>query len=80
MIRNCDKNGILIIVGPSYGIVNKVFDRNSPLLGLFTPLEIDIISYEDVLTQVKDPVLSTIYRNHWIIPFIDSYEEFVDRL
>jgi hypothetical protein len=80
MISNWDKNGILVIVGSSYGIVNKVFDRNSPLLGLFTPLEIDIISYEDVLTQVKDPVLSTIYRDPWIIPFIDSYEEFVDRL
>ncbi|MEJ2775349.1 AAA family ATPase [Sulfolobaceae archaeon RB850M] len=80
MISNWDREGILVIIGSSYGIVNKVFDRNSPLLGLFTPIEIDIISYEDVLIQLKDPVLSTLYRDPWIIPFINSYEEFVNRI
>ena len=80
MISNWDKEGILVIIGSSYGIVNKVFDRNSQLLGLFTPLEIDIISYEDVLTQIRDPVLSTLYRDPWVIPFINSYEEFVSRI
>jgi len=80
MISNWDREGILVIIGSSYGIVNKVFDRNSPLLGLFTPIEIDIISYEDVLIQLKDPVLSTLYRDPWIIPFINTYEEFVNRI
>ncbi|MFP3202504.1 MAG: AAA family ATPase [Sulfolobus sp.] len=80
MISNWDREGILVIIGSSYGIVNEVFDRNSPLLGLFTPIEIDIISYEDVLIQLKDPVLSTLYRDPWIIPFINSYEEFVNRI
>lgn len=44
-------NGILVALGSSYGIVNRVFDRGSPLLGLFMPLEINIISYEDTLAR-----------------------------
>jgi len=65
-----------VAVGSSYGIVNRVFDRNSPLLGLFTPMEVGIISYEDVLSQVGDPLLSALLRDPWVIPFIDSYEDF----
>ena len=49
-------------MGSSYGIVDRVFDRNSPLLGLFTPMEVGIISYEDVLSQVGDPLLSALLR------------------
>jgi len=51
------------VVGSSYGIVDKVFDRNSSLLGLFTPMEVGIISYEDVLSQVGDPLLSALLRD-----------------
>ncbi|BCU67878.1 ATPase [Sulfolobales archaeon HS-7] len=80
IISNFERRGVLVLVGSSYGIVNEVFDRNSPLLGLFTPLEIDIISYEDVLTQLKDPVLSTLYRDPWVVQFVDSYDEFSKRL
>jgi len=49
-------------VGSSYGIVDRVFDRNSSLLGLFMPMEVGIISYEDVLSQVGDPLLSALLR------------------
>ncbi|ARM76812.1 AAA family ATPase [Acidianus manzaensis] len=79
-ISTFDKSGILILSGSSYGILNKVFDRNSPLLGLITPKEIPIISYEEVLSQLEDPLLSTLFRDPWIIPFINSYEEFVNRI
>jgi putative effector of murein hydrolase LrgA (UPF0299 family) len=54
---------VFSVVGSSYGIVDKVFDRNSSLLGLFTPMEVGIISYEDVLSQVGDPLLSALLRD-----------------
>lgn len=79
-ISTLDRNGTLILAGSSYGVLEKVFDRNSPLLGLLTPREIPIMSYEDVLSQLEDPVLSTLFRDPWIIPFINTYEEFVERL
>jgi hypothetical protein len=50
----------LVTVGSSYGIVDRVFDRNSFLLGLFMPMEVGIISYEDVLSQVGGPLLSAL--------------------
>ncbi|ACP37407.1 AAA family ATPase [Saccharolobus islandicus] len=80
LIASWAPSGILVAIGSSYGIVNKVFDRNSPLLGIFTPLEIGLISYEDVLSQLNDPVLSVLYRDPWIIPFIESYDELKKRI
>lgn len=80
VISNWKREGILVLVASSYGIVNTVFDRNSPLLGLFLPVEVGIMSYEDVLIQVKDPVLSVLYRDPWIIPFIANYEDFVGKI
>ncbi len=50
-------------MGSSYGIVNRVYDRNSSLLGLFMPMEVGIISYEDVPSQVGDPLLSALLRD-----------------
>jgi putative effector of murein hydrolase LrgA (UPF0299 family) len=52
----------LVAVGSSYGTVDRVFDRNSSLLGLFMPMEVGIISYEDVLSQVGYPLLSALLR------------------
>ncbi|HLH45462.1 MAG TPA: ATP-binding protein [bacterium] len=80
LISTWAPSGTLVAVASSYGIVNKVFERNSPLLGFFTPLEIDIASYEDVLTQLGDPILSTLFRDPWLIPLVDSYAEFVERI
>jgi hypothetical protein len=62
MISNWAGNGVLVVVGSSYGIVDRVFDRNSSLLGLFMPMEVGIISYEGVLSQVGDPLLSALLR------------------
>jgi putative effector of murein hydrolase LrgA (UPF0299 family) len=53
----------LVTVGSSYGIVDRVFDRNCPLLGLFMPMKVGIISYEDVLSQVGDPLFSALLRD-----------------
>jgi hypothetical protein len=57
MISNLAGYGVLVAVGSGYGIVDRLFDRNSSLLGLFMLMEVGIISYEDVLSQVGDPLL-----------------------
>ncbi|MEW9492263.1 MAG: hypothetical protein TQ35_0008710 [Candidatus Aramenus sulfurataquae] len=77
LIAQWAPNGVLVAVGSSYGVVNEVFDRNSPLLGLFTPLEVDLIPYEEVLAQLRDPVLSVLFRDPCLV---DSYEEFAERV
>jgi hypothetical protein len=63
MISNWAGDGVLVAVGSSYGIVDRMFDRNSSLLGLFMPMEVGIISYEDVLSQVGDPLFSALLRD-----------------
>jgi hypothetical protein len=63
MISNRAGYGVLVAVGSSYGIVDRVFDRNSSLLGLFMSMEVGMISYEDVLSQVGDPLLSALLRD-----------------
>ena len=63
MISNWAGNGVLVAVGSSYGIVDRVFDRNSSLLGLFMPMEVGILSYEDVLSRVGDQLLSAPLRD-----------------
>lgn len=68
-------SGLLIAAGSSYGILHKVFEKSSPLLGLFAPFHVDIIAYEDVLAQIEDPVLSVLWRDPWIIPHARSVEE-----
>ncbi|WP_221288608.1 hypothetical protein [Stygiolobus caldivivus] len=30
-----------------------------------------------MLSQLRDPLLSVLYRDPWIIPFVDSYNDFV---
>jgi hypothetical protein len=63
MISNWAGDGVLVAVGSSYGIVDRVFDRNSSLLGLFMLMEVGIISYEGVLSQVGDPPFSALLRD-----------------
>jgi AAA+ ATPase superfamily predicted ATPase len=74
------RGGILLALGSSFGIVKKVFDRNSPLLGLMTPKKIGLIPYWETLTQIGDPILSLIYKDPWIIQFVESYGELKDRI
>lgn len=47
-------NGRLIACGSSLGVIKKVFDRRSPLLGLFAPFRVDLIKYSDAVFAVKD--------------------------
>jgi len=62
MISNWAGSGVLVAVGSSYGIVDRCLTEIAPL-GLFMPMEVGIISYEDVLSQVGDPLLSALLKD-----------------
>ncbi|MBC7092241.1 MAG: ATP-binding protein [Nitrososphaeria archaeon] len=81
-------NGKLVASGSSLGIVKRVFDRRSPLLGLFTPFKMDIISYEDAILSLKN-ICSTprdtlmwalIIRDPWVIPMLSIEDDVVSEI
>lgn len=88
MLAVAHPNGRLIISGSSLGIINKVFSRKSPLLGLLTPIRLDIISYSDSVSSLYDQgiklrdalIWGTIIRDPWVIPFVNLGNEAVDEI
>ncbi|MDT7862624.1 MAG: AAA family ATPase [Saccharolobus sp.] len=72
-------NGKLILVGSSFRVMRKLVDKRSPLLGLVLPYRLDIIHYADVLSQIKDPLLSLIYRDPWTIGFVKSLKDLKEK-
>ncbi|MEM2961702.1 MAG: AAA family ATPase [Candidatus Bathyarchaeia archaeon] len=84
-------SGKLIASGSSLGILKKIFDRRSPLLGLFTPFKLDLIRYSDailslknVCTSLQDALLwGLIIRDPWVIPIMslgdDAASEICDK-
>ncbi|MGB9727927.1 MAG: AAA family ATPase [Nitrososphaeria archaeon] len=81
-------NGKLVACESSLGIVKKVFDRRSPLLGLFTPFKMDIISYQDTILSLKN-ICSTpentlmwalIIRDPWVIPMLSLEDDVVSEI
>ncbi|MCG2909504.1 MAG: AAA family ATPase [Stygiolobus sp.] len=72
-------NGKLILVGSSFRVMKKLVDMRSPLLGLVLPYKLDIIHYADVLSQVKDPLLSLIYRDPWSINFVKGLKDLEEK-
>ena len=71
--------GKLILAGSSLSIVNKVFSKRSPLLGLLLPIKIDLIKPSDAINSLIALGLnareaiewSVIIRDPWIIPHIN---------
>ena len=71
--------GKLILAGSSLSIVEKVFSRRSPLLGLLLPVCIDLVKPSDVLRSLISMGLSSreavewgvIVRDPWIIPHVN---------
>ncbi|RLF07027.1 MAG: ATP-binding protein [Thermoprotei archaeon] len=69
-------NGRLIASGSSLGILKRIFDRRSPLLGLLTPLKLDLIRYSDAISAITEVcssprnalIWSMLIRDPWIIP------------
>ena len=73
-------HGRLIASGSSFGMLNKVFDKRSPMLGLFQPFRIGLISYADTVASLYESGLSekmsllwgVILRDPWIVPMVDT--------
>ncbi len=77
-LKRVDLHGVLVLCGSSLGIARKVFNSNSPLLGLVAPFKIDIISPEDTiasLSRILEPreavLWSVVARDPWILLFLE---------
>jgi hypothetical protein len=78
MISGWAPHGVLVAVGSSLGIVNEVFDKNNhPTPWFIYPNGNRFDPSRGFWFQIRDPILSTLFRDPWIIPFVDNYEEFV---
>ena len=72
-------SGKLILSGSSLGVVRKIFEPGSPLLGFFTPFKLSLINPIDILSSLKDhfkPIdsieLSCYLRDPWLIPLVSD--------
>ncbi len=86
-IAKHEDGGRIILCGSSLSIAGKVFDRRSPLLGLFKPLQIGLIHPGDVLNEflkifpVKEAFQwSLIARDPWILGLVDPVGDVVSVL
>ncbi|MQL56188.1 AAA family ATPase [Acidianus ambivalens] len=68
-------NGTLILLASSLGVLSKVVDRNSPLLGYVIPYKMGIIKFSDVLASVKDPYKALLFRDPWIIEHASDWSD-----
>jgi len=75
IIATTHPKGKLILLASSYGAVNKVIDRNSPLLGLVLPYRLGIIKFSDALGSVKDPYKALLFRDPWIVEHASDWED-----
>jgi len=71
-------SGKLVLSGSSFGVVERVFSRRSPLLGLVNPISISIVSYADAVASLaarlsaeKALLWAVVLRDPWVIPFAD---------
>ncbi len=70
-----DSEGLLIACGSSMGVVSKVFDRRSPLLGVFEAFKVDLASVADTIVSLADHGLgpreavlwAPIARDPWLL-------------
>ncbi len=76
-----EAKGTLILCGSSMGIVNRVFDKRSPLLGLFAAFHVKLISMSDAVSSLaeklspRDALLwAPIARDPWAIPHLNFKE------
>ncbi len=65
--------GVLVLVASSLGVVEKVFSRRSPLLGLVAPVRIDLVSLSDAIASLaprlgarRAVLWSVLLREPWL--------------
>ncbi len=82
-LARSESEGSLILCGSSMGIVRRVFDRSSPLLGLLEAFMVDIVRVEDAIASLaehglapREAVLwSVVARDPWILAHIEPRGE-----
>jgi hypothetical protein len=77
-VSRARSEGRLVLCGSSLGVVSRVFDRRSPLLGLFAPIKVDLASPSDTLASLSralSPIeavkWSIIARDPWILGLLE---------
>jgi hypothetical protein len=67
-----------VLSGSSFGVVERVFSRRSPLLGLVNPVDVGIVSYADAVASLAERMgareallWAVVLRDPWVIPFAD---------
>ncbi|MEZ0248539.1 MAG: ATP-binding protein, partial [Thermoproteus sp.] len=80
LLASAHPNGVLIASGSSFGMLRRVFDKRSPLLGLFDVLKMGPIRYADALAQTRDFKRAAVWRDPWTVPLVGSPEEVEERV
>ncbi len=77
-----ERRGRLILCGSSIGILKRIFNRGSPLLGIVSGFYIDLASVSDTIASLAEKLpprqallWAPIARDPWIIPHIDFTRE-----
>ena len=60
------RNGHLILLGPSLGMLEKVFAPHSPLLGLVEAYNVDLADPRDTVKSLVDYGMDPSYAVRWI--------------
>lgn len=70
--------GRLILCGSSLGIASRVFDRRSPLLGLFAPFKVDLASPSDTVASLSKTLgpeeavkWAVVARDPWLLGLLE---------
>ena len=81
-IASQESRGLLMICGSSMGILRKIFDRKSSLLGIVSGFHIDLASVSDTVASLaknlspRQALLwAPLARDPWILPHIDLARE-----
>ena len=68
-------SGKLILSGSSFGVVKKIFEPSSPLLGFFTPYKLSLLNPVDLIVEfskhyspVKTIEAASLLVDPWLIP------------
>jgi len=69
--------GRLVLVASSLGVVERVFSRSSPLLGLVTPFRVDPVRYADALVSLAPRIggeraarWAVLLGEPWLVPHL----------
>uniref|UniRef100_A0A7C4FEG0 ATP-binding protein n=1 Tax=Thermofilum pendens TaxID=2269 RepID=A0A7C4FEG0_THEPE len=79
--------GRLILCGSSLGVASRVFDRRSPLLGIFAPFKVDLASPSDTLVSLSRALSHSeavkwaiVARDPWLLGLLEPKGDVVEAI